>query len=86
MTYDHHDDDDTSFPIHNNQHIGSLYKDQDYDVFNNSDVRLAMYVMFDLLCVMFDLLYVRIGMLLICGSHLDDRYQVKSAPGHFRYY
>jgi hypothetical protein len=54
--------------------------------FYNSDVRLAMYVMFDLLCVMFDLLYVRVGILLICGNHLDDRYQVKSAPGHFGTY
>jgi hypothetical protein len=56
--------------------------------FYNSDVRLAMYVMFDLLCVMFDLLcvmfdllYVKVGILLMCGNHLDDRYQVKSALG-----
>ena len=41
--------------------------------FYNSDVRLAMYVMFDLL-------YVRVGILLICGNHLDDRHLVISAP------
>jgi hypothetical protein len=35
---------------------------------------------------MIDLLYVRVGILLICGNHLDDRYQVKSAPGHFGTY
>ena len=46
--------------------------------FYNSDVRLAMYVMFDLL-------YVRVGILLICGNHLDDRHLVISAPIYIRH-